>query len=894
MNVDRLVEKCHEALPSDWKQRPWEHLDHGRAVLETEDQLNAYISAYGEMHIAKCRMAMQHFPFEELVYSRNERGEVLRLRNYEVYDWGCGQGLGSLVLTGMLHERDMLHALLRITMIEPSSAALARASQWTRQAVSPSTEIREINRYIPGNGQPAWTDVECESPIAIHICSNILDIREVGLKWLAGQCGATARRNIFICVGPQYKQGVSRIEDFHNYLGAPDCFTDFSAYPCAYTSRTHHPFGIEARCFVHDGSAGLDAAYVEQSGQRYLDEYRSGDECLRGALPEAMISAYHHLSDAAPLGSFELYLRPTIGVERPDFILAGITRGVVIVNLCEDISNFAEDYERVEAIKSALIDTYIKSLKIGTILTPATYNAIKVGLYFTTASTEEVQQACRSYYRQVLDKWEEQENKRKLFCKQKDQQFTPTKAPADGTAYLVRLNAGNCREALKRVSCQGFRYDYFAEIKDEILGRWHSYSQGDATLRLSKRQQELVDNNSERLRIKGVAGCGKTQIVAHKAVREHLRTGRKVLIVTYNISLIRYIRMRINQVPADFSTDAFEIINYHQFFLSKARRYHGSHIPFGAADTPKFFEPYKDEIIQNMDRYDTIIVDEAQDYTTAWFSCLTDYFLASGGRIMLCGDGGQNLYNREVEAASRMPVVRGFGDRWRLISESVTMRQLNPRITILASDFARQFNVASENLKVQDGLNLFDYKMGYWQISSSTNTSTLADNVRWILGQYKLDPKEVAVLGQSINQLRWMDYYLRTKYHCKTITTFESQEENQDVTERTRGTARRELVLRAIRRVAKVHFTTDVDKLKLATIQSFKGWESKSIILIIQPESPCDSEAEEDSITPRELHNIPAHIYTAITRARENLFILNLGNEAFHDFFKDRISNDRI
>ena len=86
-----LVEQCYKALPSKMKEKPWEYTDHGRRVLQTEDELNAYIAAYGEMHIIKCRAAMQNFPFDELEnYS------------FEIFDWGCGQGLATLVLLDML------------------------------------------------------------------------------------------------------------------------------------------------------------------------------------------------------------------------------------------------------------------------------------------------------------------------------------------------------------------------------------------------------------------------------------------------------------------------------------------------------------------------------------------------------------------------------------------------------------------------------------------------------------------------------------------------------------------------------------------------------------------------------------------------------------------------
>jgi len=895
MNVDKLVDTCYNAIPSNWKQKPWEHLNHGKAVLDSEELLNAYIAAYGEMHMVKCRMAMQNFPFEDLIFSRNDHGEITRLKNFELYDWGCGQGIGSLVFLQMLNERDMIHGLRRITLIEPSSAAISRAEHWIKQAAQASTEIRTINRFIPNNEHPAWNDIYCQAPIAIHVCSNILDINEIGLKWLARMTSHLSAHNIYICVGPQYGRGISRISDFHNYLGKPVCFADFTRYPCAYTTRTGHPFGIEAKCFTLDSSTGFNADYEEQSEQTHLDEYQNGDECLEGILPDSIISAYHTLLHATETNSFELYLRPSIGIERPDFVLANMSRGVLIINVCKDVSKFAEEYERVDAIKQAIIDTYIKSLKIDTIIAPSTYNAIKIGLYFNSANAKEIEKACESYYEEIIKIWKEKEKARKEKLENEGKEYRIEAQPTDPTRYLVKLNKENCLAEINSITCRGFRYDFFSEIKAVIFGNWHKYSQGDTTLRLTKRQNDLVENESTRLRIKGVAGCGKTQIVAYKAVKEHIRTGAKVLIVTYNISLICYIRMRISQVPADFSTDAFEIINYHQFFISKARKYHGNPIPFGASDNAKFFEPYLDDIKSNKDQYDTIIVDEAQDYTPAWFDCLRQYFLTEKGRFILCGDGEQNIYGREVESTTRMPVVRGFGGKdnpWRPVSQRISMRTLNPKIAILSSQFSKEFQISAGALNIQDDLNLFDYKMGYWCINSTASYDSLAGNIEWIIRQYNLNPKDVVVLGQSINLLREVDFNMRTIFSHKTIATFESREEYEQVKSTTFSPAKLELDLKAIRRVAKVHFTTDVDMLKLATIQSFKGWESKSIILIIQAENDSENDGNEDGFVLQARQNIPAHIYTAITRARENLFILNLGNHKFHNFFKNRIQND--
>ena len=84
MNIDRLVEQCYNALPPSWKNNPWSYLDHGKAILDSDDKLNAYIASYGEMHIMKCRLAMNNIPFDDL-----------ESQDFEIFDWGCGQGLGT-------------------------------------------------------------------------------------------------------------------------------------------------------------------------------------------------------------------------------------------------------------------------------------------------------------------------------------------------------------------------------------------------------------------------------------------------------------------------------------------------------------------------------------------------------------------------------------------------------------------------------------------------------------------------------------------------------------------------------------------------------------------------------------------------------------------------------
>jgi superfamily I DNA/RNA helicase len=80
-------------------------------------------------------------------------------------------------------------------------------------------------------------------------------------------------------------------------------------------------------------------------------------------------------------------------------------------------------------------------------------------------------------------------------------------------------------------------------------------------------------------------------------------------------------------------------------------------------------------------------------------------------------------------------------------------------------------------------------------------------------------------------------------------------------------------------RLIKDAFTTNTHFMKLATVQSFKGWEAQTVILIIMP--------ERDQANGQ--FNVPELVYTGITRAKENLIVINVANDTYHNFFKTNI-----
>ena len=73
----------------------------------------------------------------------------------------------------------------------------------------------------------------------------------------------------------------------------------------------------------------------------------------------------------------------------------------------------------------------------------------------------------------------------------------------------------------------------------------------------------------------------------------------------------------------------------------------------------------------------------------------------------------------------------------------------------------------------------------------------------------------------------------------------------------------------------KYAFQMNEGVMKLCTIHSFKGWEMNTIFLILGEK---DDRENNDEL-----------IYTAITRAKKNLVIINYKNNRYKNFFEKNI-----
>ena len=630
--------------------------------------------------------------------------------------------------------------------------ALERATKWVAQNAGPGVKVKAVEKLIPADIEGHMDEVDCSSAVSINLFSNILDIRSISLQWLAHKTATLANVNYMICIGPKFSKN-TRIQDFCGYFNPSSYFSSIESYCYGYTQKTNHPYGCETRCFVHHRKEQLNDGYVEiASDTRQSDDYEYSVECFRGIVEDKALYFFNKVkSECSAL--FNVFVRPSIGVDTTDVLMTSASRGIVLVNICYDISTLEDDFKHIENIKSYIFNTHLKTIKVDSIINKSVYGCVKTALYFPNASKKE-----------VADKFEDIK---------KD-----THSAGRGYEYLIKLfPSDNFSDVFEKTHAYGLRHDYIEELVGIIVGHWHPYTEGDTNFRLTDRQKSIVRSDNNRLRVKGVAGCGKTQTVANRAVEKHLQTGDKVLILTFNISLIQYVRMRINQVPADFSTSKFEIANYHQFFISMANRYSGRMFNLSDFDDPNYFASCAEKI----KRYKTIIIDEVQDFKTEWLASIITYFLAPDGTVSVFGDGEQNIYGRKMEAETKMPSIPTFLGRWNEMSERLSMRIINTEIASLSHKFMRAFvdsNIPPIN--IQNELFFETYWLKYWNVSADTKASKLCQYIIWILQEYKLNTRDVVVMAESINILRDIEkVYMTTGKRC--MTNFESAEEYENL-----------------------------------------------------------------------------------------------------------------
>ena len=570
--------------------------------------------------------------------------------------------------------------------------------------------------------------------------------------------------------------------------------------------------------------------------------------------------------------SFEVFFNQHINGDKPDIVIMRKDHGIMIITVKDYVlSNYKLDesknwidirnnnpvkcpVEQLNTYKENLFNLHIGSLFEKKRENTKYFGMVACAVYFHNASQNEIE----NFY--GADYYEKTRYTTLIGKDQLNEQYFNDLLEK---RYLL-ANTKSCF----------FTDDLYEEFKYFLSSPIHQKEEGKH-IAYTNEQRKLIyelTKKQAQIKIKGVAGSGKTTTLAGMAVYAYKRTRGKVLILTYNIALLNYIREKINQVDEVFPWNAFTILNYHEFIKIQLNNLEIPIMPppqkCSIQEENKYFEKnyYSNEelfdaIKPNIERYNTILIDEVQDYKRAWLDIIKNYFLEDNGEYFLFFDAKQNIYgNCEMQSRDIVTNVTG-----RPVELEISHRS-NTKIQVLISEFQK---VIFKN-KYEPDTSLAHLLQEIVGIEGSVNYKYFPDEENYeellygIIQKYRNDNKipinDITVLGTSIEKLQDFDSYYRNKSKEKTTTTFEEKEADDKWNYKN------------IRRKKRKHFHINSGLIKISTIHSFKGMECEWVFLVIN-----------QSLSNDEL------LYTGITRARSNIVIINFGNEYYDHKLKNII-----
>lgn len=585
--------------------------------------------------------------------------------------------------------------------------------------------------------------------------------------------------------------------------------------------------------------------------------------------------------------SFEVFFQPFLNGDLPDIVIMRKGSGVYIIEVKDwdlDLYKLNENkfwqvktsngqwqdikspISQVFSYKENLYNLHIDGLLERRIKNSKLLSIVNCGVYFHNASTSN----CNSFVTKKYPSDDENDNKRRKYDK-----YLKFISHFDIFGFDT-LKPDDFNKIMNKrwMNRQSYLFDseLYDSFKRHLQPAKHTIEQGISITYSTEQQRVIESKENSKQKVKGVAGSGKTLCLAKRVVNAHIRHQKEVLVLTFNISLRNYIHDKISEVRENFEWTNFHIVHYHEFFKNQANNHN---LPIESLDAfynQRFFEEVKDKVF----KYDTIVIDEIQDYTEPWINLILNYFLYDKGEYVVFGDEKQNIYQRAYDREEKKPYTR-VGGQWNLLKRSY---RITNDIARLAETFQKWFFTSKYELdEIAIQKSLFEKsELRYYRLTSF-DKELIIDLYKSIASELNVHENDICFQAASVEPLRELDFLIRSKSNQKTNTMFETQEIYDKLKSDYGDSEKFKEEIDHIRRNKKFNYWDNRGFLKLSTIHSFKGWEIDTLFLIITSEN----EENSSEFTTEEL------IYTAITRCRTNLIVLNINNEKYNDFFNDKI-----
>lgn len=351
-------------------------------------------------------------------------------------------------------------------------------------------------------------------------------------------------------------------------------------------------------------------------------------------------------------------------------------------------------------------------------------------------------------------------------------------------------------------------------------------------LELDRKQRALADarTGSGYRRIKGPAGSGKSLVLAARAAKL-INEGKQVLVITFNITLWHYLRdLMVRDADSPEKMRNVRLSHFHYwckqvcYDIGWGAKYESLVAKMQNASS-QFIESMLNETIPALaaraiehpaaTRYDAILVDEGQDYRPNWWTILRKACVADG-EMMLVADATQDIYGTATAWTDEVMQGAGFRGAWAQLDISY---RLPPRALDMARDFARQFLPAESSLlpeQEQGSLDIYPCTLRWVQCSPEEAILTCVDEILAMMaltGKDGLANADITLLSAHVKAGASVVSYLDEHYRIKSVNTF-----NTDGVEQRRQ---------------KMGFYMGDARVKATTLHSFKGWESRLLVVHI-------------------------------------------------------------
>lgn len=267
-------------------------------------------------------------------------------------------------------------------------------------------------------------------------------------------------------------------------------------------------------------------------------------------------------------GNTNIFFQPCFNGDRPDIVLLNKELGVVVLEVKDwDLQRYRVSSDNVWSLKSngqiikspfaqafaykkTFFDVHINGLLEKHIRDERFFNIVKVSVYFHCVDKKELE----GFYSPAIENLNQQLRENESSFKsekilhesydKKREYLENKKKKLVRDLTLLSVTRDNLQKISFSKNLRGISFyeTVYKEFYRLLFPPYHYANEGEE-LQYSKLQSRLCESSlGARAKICGVAGSGKTTVLAKRAVNAHKRHEGAVLILTFNITLRMYIK----------------------------------------------------------------------------------------------------------------------------------------------------------------------------------------------------------------------------------------------------------------------------------------------------------------------------------------------------------------